>query len=164
MSSVEAHFGNHYTIAKTLAGWRLIPLYAPAVRRRCLLKFGRDARIRTGGLTHPKGARYQTSLRPETKGDPLPCLRHFISRGSAATKSWATRATIRFSVGQAALWTSTRLAPSVSYDGSDSVNSRRPVVCRSTSESILQTWSGRVDLNHRPLVSETSALPDCATP
>src|SRR6266516_151691 len=28
------------------------------------LKFGRDAEIRTRGLTHPKGARYQAAPRP----------------------------------------------------------------------------------------------------
>ena len=33
-----------------------------------LHKSGRDGEIRTRGLTHPKGARYQASLRPENYG------------------------------------------------------------------------------------------------
>jgi hypothetical protein len=31
-------------------------------------------------------------------------------------------------------------------------------------ESLYWYWSGRQDLNLRPLVPQTSALPDCATP
>ncbi len=31
-------------------------------------------------------------------------------------------------------------------------------------ESLILKWSGRQDLNLRPLVPQTSALPDCATP
>ena len=31
-------------------------------------------------------------------------------------------------------------------------------------ESLSIIWSGRLDLNQRPLVPQTSALPDCATP
>jgi hypothetical protein len=57
------------------------------------------------------------------------------SFATSRKKLWATWATIRYSVGQVALWTSTQLAPDVSYNGSDSVYSRRPVVCRSTSDS-----------------------------
>ena len=33
-----------------------------------------------------------------------------------------------------------------------------------TLKTLEMIWSGRQDLNLRPLVPQTSALPDCATP
>lgn len=64
------------------------------------------------------------------------------------------------------VWESRVFPKMVRVAGYDPATSCFPSKCATRLRHTLSLWvqSGRKDLNPRPLVTETSALPDCATP